>query len=108
MTVDHLRIVNGTVVKAVAELLAGRVPSRTASTANVKPSAGVGEEAIAEFRASCDQLLAVGNAAPTLRTAVRYAHPWFGRLDAFGWKFLGAYHLGLHRRQIETIMAHLK
>jgi hypothetical protein len=105
MTLDHLRIVNGSVVVAVNELVAGRVPSRTASTAAVKPSPDVTDSVVVAFESSCDALLAAGANAATLHTPSRYRHPWFGPLDAFGWKFMGAYHLGLHRGQLATIIA---
>ena len=36
-----------------------------------------------------------------------YAHPWFGPLDARGWQALAAFHLDLHRVQIERILAGL-
>jgi hypothetical protein len=49
-------------------------------------------------------LLRAGQDAPTLVTKVRHPHPWFGPLDAAGWKFLGGFHLGLHRGQIELIL----
>lgn len=104
MTLDHLRIVNTAVSSTISELLAGRVPAGTASTAAVKPSTGVDEHVVSAFRASCRNLLEAGKNARTLKTKVRFAHPWFGALDAAGWKFLGGFHLALHRGQIEVIL----
>ncbi len=40
-----------------------------------------------------------------LRTAARYRHPWFGPLDAAGWHAMAAFHLRLHRKQVEAILA---
>ena len=104
MTLDHLRIVNASVAFTIRELLVGRVPSAVVSTAAVKPSADVDERVIPAFQASCENLLQAGQAAVTLTTKVRHPHPWFGPLDASAWKFLGGFHLGLHRGQIELIL----
>ena len=41
------------------------------------------------------------------QTAARYRHPWFGPLDAAGWHALAATHMGVHRRQLERILAAL-
>jgi hypothetical protein len=104
MTLDHLRIVNSNTAFTIRELLAGRVPPGVVSTAALKPSAEVDEQVVPAFQASCDDLLRAGQAVPTLATKVRHPHPWFGPLDASAWKFLGGFHLGLHRGQIELIL----
>ena len=108
MTLEHLRIANTGIVATIHELLAGRVPPEVTGTAALKPSAEVDERVLPAFQASCDNLLRAGQAAPTLKTKVRHPHPWFGPLDASGWKFLGGFHLGLHRGQIELILKGLK
>ena len=103
MTLEHLRIVNTGVAATIHQLLAGRVPPGVVSTAAVKPSAGVDERVVPAFLDSCDDLLQAGKDAPTLVTKARHPHPWFGPLDAAQWQFLGGFHLGLHRGQIELI-----
>jgi hypothetical protein len=103
MTLDHLRIVNVAVAHTIAELAAGRMPAGQASTAAVKPSPTVGRDVIAAFAASCDRLQHTAAAVPDLATRLRYAHPWFGPLDAGAWYFLAGFHLALHRRQLEHI-----
>ncbi len=108
MTLDHLRIVNEAVAGAVRELRAGRMPATAASTAAVKPSAEVGRSVIPAFHASCEAMLAAGAGALSLATPLRYAHPWFGPLNAAEWIFLGGFHLGLHRRQIVMIGRELR
>lgn len=110
MTLDHLRIVNEAVAGAIADLLAGRVPATPASTATVKPAPDADAAVLAAFAGSCDALCRAGAGADpvSLRTRLRYDHPWFGPLDAAGWLQLGALHLGLHRRQIELIRAGLQ
>lgn len=104
MTLDHLRIVNVATAGTIRGLLAGKAPRHVASTAAVKPSPAVDERVVAAFGASCDEITRVCAGAASLRTAARYAHPWFGPLDADGWHFLAGFHLGLHRRQIELII----
>ncbi len=107
MTLDHLRIVNDAISDAVSALLDGRVPPGAASTAAVKPSADVGAEVVEAFTASCRRLEGIVAAVPAaaLATPLRYAHPWFGPLDAAAWFFMAGFHLRLHRRQVELILA---
>jgi DinB superfamily len=107
MTLDHLRVVNGGITRTMGALLKGIVPPGQASTAAVKPSPDATGAVVPEYEASCDALLLQAAAAGDLRTAARFAHPWFGPLDAFGWLAMAASHMGIHRRQIERIMAGL-
>lgn len=105
MTLDHLRIVNESVTGVISELLAERMPPGAASTAAVKPAEGVGPEIVEAFAESCRRLETVVTGAPTLATKTRYAHPWFGPLSAAQWHFMAAFHLRLHRKQIEQVLA---
>jgi hypothetical protein len=108
MTLDHLRITNTALAGAISALAAGKVPPGKVSTAAVKPSATVTATVEAEFECSCDVLLASIKAATELKTQVRYAHPWFGPLDAFGWAAMAGMHMGIHREQIQSIVAGLR
>lgn len=108
MTLDHLRIVNHGMLRVIGALAKGVVPPGTASTAAVKPSPLATASIVTEYESSCDALLAGVAAVANLRTAVRYAHPWFGPLDAAGWHALSAGHLGIHRVQIERICRRLR
>lgn len=108
MTLDHLRIVNRAIAGTLRELLAGRVVERVASTADVKPSPEAGAAVLGEFQRSCDELLQLNADARSLRTRLRYAHPWFGPLDGAGWFFMAGFHLSLHRTQVERILAALE
>jgi len=104
MTLDHLRIIHGAIGGVIDAITHGRVPPGKASTAAVKPGAAVDAGIVASYEASCDALLATAAAAPDLKTKERYAHPWFGPLDAAGWYGLAGGHLGIHRVQIERII----
>ena len=104
MTLDHLRIVHYAMVPIISGLTRGTMPEGRVSTAAVKPSPEVNAAVVAEFEQSCDALLAAVAAAPNLKTRLRFAHPWFGPLDAAGWHALSAGHLAIHRVQIERIL----
>lgn len=104
MTLDHLRIVNDVITGVIGELAHGRTPPGVASTATVKPSEHVGSGVVAAYEASCDRLVQLVTSEPMLRTKLRYAHPWFGPLDAAGWHAMAAMHMGIHRAQIDRIL----
>jgi len=104
MTLDHLRIVHGSIHRTISALAKGQTPPGTASTAAVKPALQVTGAVVAEYEKSCDDLLATVAAIANLRTATRYPHPWFGALDAAGWHALAPAHLKIHRVQIERIL----
>ncbi|MBN8418410.1 MAG: DinB family protein [Verrucomicrobia bacterium] len=108
MTLDHLRITNTSVARVISALAAGKIPPGKASTAAVKPSATVTAAIEAEYERSCDGVLAAITAAPDLKTQARFAHPWFGPLDAFGWAAMAGTHMSVHRVQIQSIVAGLR
>jgi hypothetical protein len=105
MTLDHLRIVNQSMTRVIKALTNGVKLEGSASTANVKPTPEATAAVLAEYEQACDTLLATVAAAGNLKTAGRYAHPWFGRLDAAGWHALAGGHMGIHRVQLERILA---
>ena len=107
MTLDHLRIVHGEFLRVIAALTQGMMPEGEASTAAVKPAVAVGPVVVDAYEASCDALLAVVAAAPDLETPLRFAHPWFGPQNAAGWHALAGGHMGIHRVQIQRILAGL-
>ena len=78
------------------------------SPADVMPDPGVTAAVESAYEESCNRLLAVVAGVPDLKTAVRYAHPWFGPLDAFGWHAMSGAHMGIHRAQIARIIAGLE
>ena len=104
MTLDHLRIVNREMARIIQDLTQGRIPEGAASTATVKPSPEATAAVVAEYEAGCDALLAAVAAARNLNTALRFAHPWFGPLNAAGWHALAAGHMGIHRGQLARII----
>jgi hypothetical protein len=107
MTLDHLRIVNLEMARVISNLASGLVPPGAASTAAVKPSLDADASVVADYEASCDTLLATAAAVPDLNTAARFAPPWFGEMNASDWYALAGGHMGIHRTQIERIVAGL-
>lgn len=107
MTLDHLRIVNDAFARVIGDLTKGAMPQGQASTAAVKPSPETTAAVVEAYEESCEGLLATVAAAPNLKTELRFAHPWFGPLDAAGWHALAGGHMGIHRVQIERILAGL-
>jgi hypothetical protein len=107
MTVDHLRIVNDEISGIIASLCAGKVPDRVASTATVKPSDAVDASVIPDFEQTCHEFENTVAAQSDLKTKARFAHPWFGPMDAAGWHFMAGFHMSLHRKQMALILAGL-
>lgn len=107
MTLDHLRIVNTQIAGVIMSLVEGVVPPGKASTAAVKPDPDVGPGVIETYEASCDQFLDLIASCTNLDSPVRYAHPWFGPLNAAGWHAMAAMHMGIHRAQINSILKQL-
>lgn len=107
MTLDHLRIVNRGIAGTIGKLARGVVPEGAASTAKVKPSPAVTADVVVAHERACDELLAAVAGVPDLKTKVRYAHPWFGPLDIFGWHAMAAGHMSIHRAQLERIIGGL-
>jgi hypothetical protein len=105
MTLDHVRIVNTGAARVIQTLGREEVPTGKANTASVKPSPEADASAIEGFNHSCELFLKCARALPDLHTKERFAHPWFGMMDAAGWHAMGAMHINLHRRQIERILA---
>lgn len=108
MTLEHLRIVHGHIARTIETLAKEAVPEGKASTAAVKPAADVTEGVVQAYEDSCEALLAAAAAPRNLETVARFAHPWFGPLNGAEWHLLAGRHLGIHREQIERIVAGLK
>lgn len=105
MTLDHLRIVNLEISRVIDCLAREVEPEGEASMAALKPSPEVGPEVVEAYEESCDALLRTVAGIIDLKTKLRYAHPWFGPMDAFAWFGMAGGHLAIHRLQIERILA---
>lgn len=105
MTVEHLRIVNRSISAIVGLLTAGRVPQRTVSIAEVKPSADADRGVVEGFEDGCANYQQIVRSQGTLKTELKFSHPWIGPMNALDWHALAAKHMSIHRVQIEKIMA---
>lgn len=108
MTLEHLRLVHGSLTQVISALGAGKSLSGQASTAAVKPAVGITSSVISAYEASCDALISTVQQMKSLKTELKFAHPWFGPLDAHGWYAMAPFHLRLHRAQIQTILHKLQ
>lgn len=108
MTLDHLRIVNLEIAGVIDSLAQGVPPEGEASTAAVKPSPIVGADVVEAYEKSCDTLLEIVAAHADLKTKLRFAHPWFGPMDAYEWFGMAGGHMGIHRVQLERILKGLE
>jgi hypothetical protein len=107
MVVDHLRIVNRDIAEVITTLGAGRRPDREASIAGVKPSPAVTTAVIVEFDQGCEDFQSAVATVPDLETAQMFPHPWFGPMDAATWHFMTGFHMKLHHKQMQHILAGL-
>lgn len=103
MVLDHLRIINLSIAGIVTSLAQGKVPPGKASTAAVKPSAQADAPVVEGFKKSCQRIRDAVDSIDQWTVSARFEHPWFGPLSAAEWYFMAAFHLGLHRQQIEKI-----
>lgn len=103
MTLNHLSIVNGGVTKSIRSMLQGESPASRVGTADVKPSPDSDVSSVETFRRVCSMYLKTVSGSSDLKTEARHDHPWFGPLDAFSWHAMCAFHMRLHRKQIELI-----
>jgi hypothetical protein len=107
MTLDHLRITNAAFGDIIRSLAANTLPPGVVSTAAVKPSRDASEAVLQQYSQSCAEVLEAIAENPNLNTALKFAHPWFGPMNAQGWHLLAGIHMRIHREQIEAILERL-
>jgi uncharacterized damage-inducible protein DinB len=107
MTLDHLRITNAAFAAFIGQLAKNVIPPVVASTAVVKPSTEACFEVVREYEQSCSQVMSAVSENPRLNTAVQFAHPWFGAMNAEAWHLLAGIHMSIHRKQIQAILNQL-
>jgi len=109
MVLIHLLIVGEALVQRIPVLSRGIKLSDRVKIEDVKPYTEIPEDIVERFerflqsyRRRLERNLGdihIDNTTP---------HPWFGKLNPKGWSTLGMVHQIVHRRQIETIVDHLK
>lgn len=109
MILEHLCMTNRDMLTAIKALADGVVPRGEIDISLYKPSSEIGFEVIEEFCKLNDEYVRtieglLGNRG-NLSTAERFAHPWFGRLNAHQWHVLAAVHQRTHRKQAQRMIA---
>ncbi|QJW98819.1 DinB family protein [Frigoriglobus tundricola] len=104
MTLEHLCIVQSGITGVMESLAAGRAVNRAVSMAAVKPGPTADAATIDRFEAVARDHLARTDALTGWDSKVSLAHPWFGALRVPQWHRLAAFHLRVHRKQIERII----
>lgn len=109
MVLEHLIEVGSRVATGIVELTNGEPVSIKADVADVKPQGGKGPEIIAQYRDFLqDYVHTLREDVGDVKSQLRHLHPWFGNLTAHQWACLGAIHQGVHRRQVQRIVAGLE
>jgi hypothetical protein len=62
---------------------------------------------IVEFDQGCEDFQSAVATVPDLETAQMFPHPWFGPMDAATWHFMTGFHMKLHHKQMQHILAGL-
>jgi hypothetical protein len=104
-TLEHLLIVGEGIKKCIQDLTEGTIPKHETKIADVKPKGQVNFQEVKELFSTFtqnapNQILAFKNR----NSPLKYAHPWFGKLNAKQWCWLMGVHQGIHRKQIEAIV----
>jgi hypothetical protein len=74
---------------------------------DVKPSPDAGPELVEQFQQSVEDFQNSMKSISSFNKVRTHAHPWFGELHAMQWMYAAGMHLGIHRKQIERVVAKL-
>jgi hypothetical protein len=105
---EHNVIVNRSIAAMVEALTLGKEPAGAAlinPKTDVLPIEVSGSEQIGYFRQSVDDYLSMLSSLPSLRGTAQRPHPIFGPFDAHKWHCMFGFHLGLHLKQAERVLA---
>ena len=105
---EHNVIVNRSIAAMVEALALGKEPVGAAlinPKTDVLPKGVSGSEQIGYFRQSVDDYLSMVSTLPSLRGTSQCPHPIFGPFDAHKWHCMFGFHLGLHLKQAERVLA---
>jgi hypothetical protein len=105
---EHNVIVNRSIAAMVEALALGKEPAGAAlinPKTDVLPKGVSGTEQIGFFQQSVDDYLSKIPTLPSLRGTAQRPHPIFGPFDAHKWHCMFGFHLGLHLKQAERVLA---
>ena len=109
MVLEHLVIVGDLMRRAVVELSAGGTDMAKIGTAQVKPDPDADAAGAIEHFAQMSQRFVREATAADIYAypQAKYAHPWFGPLNAHQWLVFAEPHQYIHLQQIKEIIARL-
>jgi hypothetical protein len=111
MVVEHLCQTNTDMLKVIQALMDGVVPRGEIDVALYKPEEDLSYETLDRYlKIKSDYEQTIGRLLEehgSLESKKRYAHPWFGKLNAHQWHCLTAVHQRIHRRQLHKLIAML-
>ncbi|MCE9542958.1 MAG: hypothetical protein K8R38_05495 [Verrucomicrobia bacterium] len=105
---EHNVIVNRSIAAMVEALALSKEPMGAAlinPKTDVLPKGVSGSEQIGCFRQSVDDYLSMVSTLPALRGTSQRPYPVFGSFDAHKWHCMFGFHLGLHLKQAERLLA---
>jgi hypothetical protein len=105
---EHNVIVNRSIAAMVEALALGKEPAGAAlinPKTDVLPKGISGTEQIGFFQQSVDDYLSKIPTLPSLRGTAQRPHPIFGPFDAHKWHCMFGFHLSLHLKQAERVLA---
>ncbi len=106
MVLEHLIIVGTSMMRGIVDLSRGIVPAVKPDVAAVKPKGSYAAGAVGVFQSFLAQYADTMNREVVDRnSSTTLAHPWFGGMNAHQWHCLAALHQGIHRKQMQKILA---
>ena len=107
MVLEHLMITGKRMAEIITALCENRPAGDEVRIEAVKPKGNGSAQIIADYgRFLTHFQTSITPLFPLRRARSIHAHPWFGELTAHQWLCLAAIHQRIHRRQLQSILAH--
>ncbi len=105
MTLEHLIIVDTTMLKVITDLSTGSTDLKPVGTAEVKPNGTSRlDQIVQEFNAVQTDFIERSKIVNVdAFPQAKLSHPWFGPLNALEWLTFAGLHSDIHRRQVKAI-----
>lgn len=106
MVIEHLDIVGCGITDIILGLTSGGIKKDPVLIQDVKPNPAVSlDKAISGFDKTADRFLRdIELSQIDNHPSVKFAHPWFGPMNARQWYILAGRHQAVHRQQIKAIL----
>ncbi len=107
MTANHLVITTSAMIDIAEVLYSGRAYPRAVMIEDVKPDSHFSTDVLGRLQNAVHRLCALVQSGKDFKTVMTHRHPWFGPFNSKQWLYLAAYHLRIHRRQMDEIVTRL-